>query len=146
MLQKYGDVNKHQLGRVAICCSQCKYFFMVLTCECKRWVFRSALQYAHEDLPGRSEKTAHFFSISNSLSFCHVICMYLWYELRNNPWRAFLVGLAELNNALLELGWVEDGGGGHRKGYQRHDPAPMLVNENFTTEVEAFLCEKVQSW
>lgn len=47
------------------------------------------------------------------------------------------MGLAELNIALLGLGWVEGGGGGHRKGYHRHGPAPMLVNENFATEIEA---------
>jgi len=82
-------------------------------------------------LPGISEKTAHFFSVSNanSLSVCHALCIYLRYELRNYTCGVFPVGLAELNNDLL--------GAGRDSRYQRHDPTPILVSKNFTTEIEA---------
>lgn len=96
-------------------------------------MLHSAFQHAHKDLPGISENTGHFFSVSNSnsLSVCRAMCMNLCYELRNDYCRVSPVGLDELNNAFSGAGW------GSR--YQGHDPghAPILVNKNFTTEIEA---------
>lgn len=68
-------------------------------------------------------------SNSNSPSVCHAVCIHLCYELRNGSCGVLPVHLAELNNALAGAGWVSM--------YQRHVPASILVNSNFTMEIEA---------